>query len=102
MKFILFFVALTTAGLARAADLPTLMADRVKCVVAVEYVVQTEIDRRPGTSYGLVVDTAGTIVLPSGAIDTRVQPKQLRDFKIYLPDDPVASTADYLGQDGLT
>ena len=86
----------------RAADLPTLWAERVKSCVAVEFVVESEIDRRPGVSYGLVVDNQGTIVLPTGAIDARVEPRQLKEFKIYPPDDPVSFSAEYLGQDELT
>lgn len=104
MKF--HFLALAgflLAGLtSRAADLPTLWAERTKSVVAVEYVVETEIDRRPGTTYGLVVDANGTIIVPNGAIDGRVQPSQLKEFKIYTPDDPVSSPGTYLGQDGFT
>lgn len=103
MKFsFLVLAGLSLAGLTRAADLPALWAERVKSTVAVEYVVETEIDRRPGTSYGMVVDAVGTIVIPSGAIDARVEPKQLKDFRIYLPDDPTYSAGEYLGQDGLT
>jgi serine protease Do len=104
MKFSLFALAgLMLAGLAaRAADLPTLWAERVKAVVAVEYVVETEVDRRPGTTYGLVVDAGGTIIIPGGAVDARIEPRQLKDFRIYTPDDPVFSAGEYLGQDGLT
>jgi serine protease Do len=78
------------------------MAERVKSLVAVEYVIQTETDRRPGMAYGLVVDDKGTIIIPSGAVESRVQPKQLKDFKIYVPDDPVEAAGEYLGQDGLS
>lgn len=94
--------ALLVAPVARAADLPSLLAERVKSVVAVEYIVQTETDRRPGAAYGLVVDAQGTIVIPAGAVDTRVEPKQLKDFKVYAPDDPVSFAGEYLGQDGLS
>jgi serine protease Do len=104
MKFFLLALAgLLSAGpMTRAADLPALWAERTKCVVAVEYVVETEIDRRPGVTYGVVVDAAGTIIVPSGAIDARVEPRQLKDFKIYTPDDPVSTRGEYLGQDGFT
>lgn len=104
MKFLFLALAsfLLAGSASRAADLPALWAERLKSVVAVEYVVATEIDRRPGVSYGLVVDDAGTIILPPGALDSRVDPKQLRDFKIYTPDDPVSSPGEYLGQDGFT
>ncbi len=87
---------------ARAADLPALWAERVKCTVAVEYVTQTELERRPTIAYGTVVDTNGTIILPSAAIDLRISPKQIRDFKVYLPGDPDGHPAEYLGRDAYT
>lgn len=94
--------ACLTGSRARAADLPALWTDRVKCTVAVEYVTQTELERRPTIAYGTVVDSAGTIILPSASIDLRVSPKQMRDFKVYLPGDPEGSPADYLGRDAFT
>jgi serine protease Do len=91
------------AGLpARAADLPALWSQRARCTVAVEYVTETEFERRPTIAYGTVVDTAGTIILPSAAIDLRISPKQIRDFKVYLPGDPEGSPAQYLGRDAFT
>jgi serine protease Do len=94
--------ALLSAGAARAADLPALWAERVKSTVAIEYVTQTELERRPTVSYGTVVDTNGTIILPSAAIDLRIAPKQLKDFKVYLPGDPEGTPAEYLGRDAYT
>jgi serine protease Do len=104
MKFpFLALAGFLLAGLvSRAADLPALWAERTKSVVAVEYVTETELDRRTGVSYGLVVDAAGTIIIPNGAIDSRVEPSQLKEFKIYTPDDPVSTPGTYLGQDGFT
>jgi serine protease Do len=90
------------AGRASAADLPTLWAMRAKCTVAVEYITETEFERRPTIAYGTVVDSAGTIILPSAAIDLRVAPKQLRDFKVYLPGEPEGTPAQYLGRDAYT
>ena len=75
----LILAALALATGSRAADLPTLWAERVKCTVAVEYVTQTELERRPSVAYGTVVDGAGTIILPSAAIDLRVSPGTPRD-----------------------
>jgi len=86
----------------RASDLPSLWAERVKCAVAVEYTTQTELERRPTIAYGTVVDSEGTIILPSAAIDLRVSPKQIRDFKVYVPGDPEGSPAEYLGRDAFT
>ncbi len=86
----------------RAADLPTLWAERLKCVVAVEYVTESETDRHPNVILGVVADKAGTIILPAAAIDPRVAPSQLKEFKVYLPGEATSSTAEYLGQDALT
>lgn len=85
-----------------AADLPALWAERLKCVVAVEYVTETEVDRRPTNSMGTVVDGNGTIILPPGAIDPRVAVWQLKDFKVYRPGEADSTPGDYLGQDAYT
>jgi serine protease Do len=90
------------ASVHAAADLPTLWAERVKCVVAVEYVVETEVDRRPTPTMGTVIDANGTIILPSTAIDTRAATWQLKDFKIYLPGEGTSTPGEYLGQDAFT
>jgi serine protease Do len=86
----------------RAAELPELFAARVKSCVAVQFLVENELDRQPVSVLGVAVDTNGTIVLPASAIGSRVSVRQLRDFKVYLPDSPVAYGAEYLGQDVLT
>ncbi len=104
MKFSRFWLLLfiLTGSRLAAADLPALWAERVKSVVAVEYLIEMETDRHPGTAYGIVADDRGTIIIPAGAIDARIAPRQLRDFKVYLPGNPEAVTAEYLGQDGFT
>ncbi|HEY5078854.1 MAG TPA: PDZ domain-containing protein [Opitutaceae bacterium] len=89
------------AGL-RAADLPTLWAERVKCTVAVEYVTETELERRPTIAYGTVIDSNGTIILPSAAVDLRIAPSQIKDFKVYLPGNPEGTPAEYIGRDAFT
>jgi serine protease Do len=98
----IILAAVTLCCAARAADLPTLWAERVKCAVAVEYVTQTELERRPTIAYGTVIDDLGTIILPSAAIDLRVAPKQMKDFKVYTPGDPEGAPAEYLGRDAFT
>jgi serine protease Do len=85
-----------------AAELPELWAERVKSVVAVEYMVETEVERHPSVSMGTVVDAQGTIILPSGAIDPRVATWQLKEFKVYLPGNPESTPGEYLGQDAYT
>ncbi|MEI6052745.1 MAG: hypothetical protein WCQ44_08600, partial [Opitutaceae bacterium] len=67
-QFFLFFFAWTSACALRAADLPALWAERLKCVVAVEFFTETEVDRRPNVVFGVVADTNGTIILPAAAI----------------------------------
>jgi serine protease Do len=100
----LFLLAALSAApvLHAAADLPVLWAERVKCVVAVEYVTETEVDRRPTVSMGTVIDANGTIILPLNSIDARAAIWQLKDFKIYLPGDATGAPGEYLGQDALT
>lgn len=104
MKFrLLFVVALLFAPVAlRSADLPTLWAERTKSVVSVEYVTETETERRPTISMGTVIDAGGTIILPSGSVDPRAATWQLKDFKVYLPGDATGTAAEYLGQDAFT
>ncbi len=105
MKSRLLFLALwltAAVGLRAAADLPTLWAERTKSVVAIEYVTETETERRPTISMGTVVDANGTIIIPSGAVDPRAATWQLKDFKVYLPGDAASTPAEYLGQDAYT
>ena len=85
-----------------APDLPALWAERVKCVVAVEYMTVTETERRPTVSMGTVVDAAGTIILQSSAVDPRAALWQLKDFKVYLAGQGEGAPAEYLGQDAFT
>lgn len=98
-----FFAVLLALGLhLRASEITALWAERVKCVVAVEYYTETEADRRPSISYGTVIDANGTVILPSVAVNPRAMPSQLKDFKVYRPGNPVSLPAQYLGQDALT
>lgn len=99
------------AGLAVAAaaqdvpvDLPLdeLFARRVQSVVAVEFFVETEIDRRPSTVVGMVADENGGVVLLDTAIPGWLPPAQVKDFVIYRPGSNQKVPADYLGQDFLT
>lgn len=87
---------------AMAADLADLWAERIKCVVAVEFYVESETERRPNTSYGTIIDDQKTIILPSIAISPRATPSQLKEFKIYVPGSATGVAGVYLGQDSLT
>lgn len=93
---------LGAAACAATPDLPALWAERVKCVVAVEYVTVTETERRPTVSMGTVIDSGGTIILQSVAIDPRAALWQLKEFKVYLPGEGDGKPAEYLGQDAFT
>ena len=102
MTLRVLFVLWAGAWSLRAADLPELWAERVKCVVAVQYFVETEIDRRDTISYGTVIDNQGTIILPPVAVNLRFAPDQLKDFKVFKLGDPASEPAEYLGVDPLT
>ena len=95
-------VCLLCASTARAATSAELFAERVKSVVAVEFVVQTEVERRPVFVLGSVIDTQGTIIIPGAAINPGIAPDQLKDLKVYRPDSSEPFAAVYLGQDALT
>lgn len=102
-KLLPFALAVALASSVRAAaDLPALWAERTKSVVAVEYVTETEVDRRPTTSMGTAIDSNGTIILPTGAIDQRSPTWQLKEFMVYLPGEAVGTPGEYLGQDAFT
>ena len=99
---LLSLLGLTGPVRLKASDLPALWAERLKSVVAVEYIAITETDRRPNVAFGIVADKMGTIILPAAAIDPRAAAAQMKDFKVYLPGDATSSTGEYLGQDVLT
>ncbi len=103
MKFsriILIGVALLISS--RAADLPALIQERLASVVAVEFVIQTEVERHPVTAAGTVIDDQGTIILPGSVIPPTIAPGQLSGFKVYHPGSSEEHEAAYLGQDALT
>ncbi|HET7537287.1 MAG TPA: PDZ domain-containing protein [Candidatus Didemnitutus sp.] len=103
MRLFVFLVASLFAALrVAAADLPTLLDERLKSVVAIEFVVQTETERRPSTVLGTVVDNHGTVVLPGSAISPTTGLDQLKEFKAYRPNSDESFTAEYLGQDAYT
>lgn len=108
MKKRLFFALglmaafLGVRAVAAAADLAALFKERLKCVVAVEFYVETETDRQLNTVMGAVADRDGLIILPASAISPHTPPERLKDFKVYQPGSATAYTADYLGEDSLT
>jgi serine protease Do len=97
-----FLTCLALKSVALSASLPAMWEERIKSVVAVDYITETEEERHVSTAYGVAIDTEGTIILPSAAIDVRVDPKRLHRFKAYSPGEAVGSDATYLGQDSYT
>lgn len=95
-------LAFATALNALAADLTALLPERLKSVVAVEFVIQTEMERRQIAIAGTVVDANGTLIIPGSNIPVGLGVDQLKDFKVYLPDHDDPTPATYLGQDALT
>lgn len=101
----LYAVALVLAVVAPAEEAPplaTLWRERLASVVAVEFTVATETDRRPAVAAGTVVGDDGLILLAAAQIPSTLAPDQLRDFKVYRPGSADAAPAVYLGQDALT
>ncbi len=93
--------ALSLAG-ARAATIAEMFQERLKSVVGVEFLVQTEAERRPVFVLGTVADERGTIILPGSAIANQLTPSQIKDFKVYRPNTSEPFVAVYLGQDPYT
>jgi serine protease Do len=101
-RFLFCAVSLLLAPGLRAAELSELLPERLKAVVAIEFVIQTEIDRRPNTVFGTVVDERGTVILPGSVIGPGIAPDQLKDFRAYRADRGEPFPAEYLGQDAFT
>lgn len=93
---------LASVALHAAVPLTQLWEERVRSVVAVEYLTESEVARQLTAAMGTVIDDNGTIILPSGAIDPRAPTWQLKEFKVFLPGDPNSSPGEYLGQDAYT
>jgi len=106
MRTLLFLLlGLVASPMALGTDgAHALWAERVKCVVAVEFFTETELDRRPTEAFGVVVDDAGTIIFPAMAVNNRVTAEQLKDFRVYLPGGMATKfyNAEYLGPDEFT
>jgi serine protease Do len=99
---VFLFVVVASFGLKAAPPIPLLFDERVKCVVAIEFFVETEIDRRPSTVIGLVVNDEGLIMILDGAIPSWLPPQNFKDFKIYTVSNSNPGSGEYLGQDSLT
>ncbi len=99
--FLLWALAGATVA-AHAAEFADLLAERLKCVVAVEFTIVTELDRRQVVVMGTVADARGTVLLPGNKIQPGNSPEQLKEFKVYRPNSEEGVAAVYRGQDALT
>lgn len=95
-------LVLALGSTAAASEIPALLKERLHSVVAVEFVVETESERRPVTALGTVIDDQGTVVLPGTAIPQAIGIDQIHDFKVYPAGGGDEFSAEYLGLDLLT
>lgn len=107
-KFSLFtpFLCFTMVSLSGGDDLAdgigTLFEERAKSVVAIEYFIQSEIDRSPVDTVGLVIDHEGLIVINKSAVPNWLPPDQFKDFVVFPPGEGGDGyKAEYLGSDHL-
>lgn len=100
----LFSLVIGATVQGQAQELTTLFKERVKSVVAVEFFVETELDRRPTISAAFVADDGGTLVLPPSAINLYTPANKLKDFRVHLPGRPATDYAkgEYLGPDPVS
>lgn len=100
--FSVYFLALPVLLRGEEVDYEGLMRERVRSVVAVEFFVETEIDRRPTGELGIVADDNGLIVMQEDAIPGWIPPSQLKEFMVFTLGGREEYSARYLGQDRLT
>ncbi|MDE0768064.1 MAG: PDZ domain-containing protein [Opitutaceae bacterium] len=79
--------------------LDELFEERRDSVLAVEFFVETEVDRRPVTVNGMVVSNDGVLQLAANAIPGWVSIDKLKEFKVYVLGESKAYDAEYLGSD---
>lgn len=96
-----FCFSLARLGAAPAGDMEGLFEERIRSVVAVEFFVETEIDRQPSAELGIVADEEGLIILPEHAVPGWVPVEQLKEFKVHPLRSRTDFEAEYLGQETL-
>jgi serine protease Do len=86
------------------SDLADLWAERVRSVVAIEFVIERELDRPVRQTFGVVVNAEGLVIFPRQVMDANLAPEQFTDFRVYLPGKSISHNyrAHYLGHDELT
>jgi serine protease Do len=103
--FSVFYLAsLMGASLLNADPFPENLSDlvleRSKTIVALEFVVEREMDRQEGYAYGLIVDDKGTIVVLESMIPSWIPVDKLKKFVGYsLPRGDEEYPLVYLGKD---
>ncbi len=91
---------LTFLPYAQSDSLSELFYERVRSVAAVEFFIQREVERQPVHATGLVIDSAGTVVLLESVVPGWLPVSWLKEFKVILPGNPDQEyQAEYLGQD---
>ena len=81
-------------------NLSELAMERRQTIVAIEFVLERELDRQEGGAFGLVVDDDGTVVVLSSRIPAWEPVEKLKDFFGYtLPNSGDRYQLEYLGED---
>lgn len=86
-------------GASAAPSLDELFEERLNSVLAVEFFVETEVDRRPVTVNGVVVSDDGVLQLTANAVPGWVAVDKLKEFKVYVLGESNPYDAEYLGSD---
>ena len=103
--FFVFILAFVLSASPLNADpfpenLSELVLERSKTIVALEFVVEREMDRQEGYTYGLIVDEKGTIVVLESMIPSWIPVEKLKRFIGYsLPQGDEEYPLVYLGKD---
>ena len=95
-------IAMGMLGSAAATAAPTLgelFEERRKSVLVVEFFVETEVDRRPVTVNGMVVNSDGVLQLAANAVPRWVPVDKLKEFKVYVLGESKPYEAEYIGSD---
>jgi serine protease Do len=98
-SLIIWVVAIGILGAKGAPSLFDLFEERRNSVLAVEFFVETEVDRRPVTVNGVVVSSGGVLQLAANAVPGWVSVDKLKEFKVYVLGESKPYDAEYLGSD---
>ncbi len=96
---VLGWLSLVISETSGAPALDELFDERSRSVLVVEFFVETEVDRRPMTVNGIVINSEGVVQLPASAVPNWVPVDKLKEFKVYLLGESDSHDATYLGSD---